>query len=69
VTGLRNPCRQIDDNIAPGAMAATLGRAADGSLLRKAGVMAIVLDGGEIRPGDPVIVAWTPTGPAPLEPV
>jgi len=69
VTGLRNPCRQIDDNIAPGAMAATLARAADGSLVRKAGVMAIVLDGGEIRPGDPVMVEWMPLDPAPLEPV
>ena len=69
VTGLRNPCRQIDDNVAPGAMAATLGRAADGSLVRKAGVMAIVLDGGEIRPGDSVIVEWMPVDRAPLEPV
>ena len=58
VTGLRNPCRQIDDNVAPGAMAATLGRAADGSL-----------DGGEIRPGDSVIVEWMPVDRAPLEPV
>jgi MOSC domain-containing protein YiiM len=69
LTGLRNPCLQIDRNIGPGAMAATLERTADGSLVRKAGVMAIVLEGGEVRPGD-AIVPRLPAGPAvPLEPV
>ena len=38
LAGLRNPCRQIDDNIGRGAMAATLEQAPDGSLVRKAGV-------------------------------
>ena len=60
VTGLRNPCAQLD-GIAPGLMAATLDRAGDGALVRKAGVMAIVLDGGEVRPGDPVIAELPPT--------
>lgn len=69
ITGLRNPCRQIDENIAPGAMAAVLGRAGDGSLVRKAGVMAIVLKGGEVRPRDMVEVQWAPCVPVPLEPV
>ncbi len=69
ITGLRNPCRQIDDNIAPGTMAAVLGRAADGSLIRKAGVMAIVLQGGEVRSGDRVEVQWVPEKPVPLGPV
>lgn len=69
LTGLRNPCRQIDENIGPGALAAVLGRAADGSLVRKAGVMAIVLESGEVRPGDPIEV-WLPPSPwRPLEPV
>lgn len=68
VTGLRNPCGQLN-GFAPGLMEATLARAADGSLIRKAGVMGIVLTGGEIRPGDP-IVAMFPAEPfQPLVPV
>jgi MOSC domain-containing protein YiiM len=55
VTGLRNPCRQLD-GIAPGLMAATLGRGADGSLVYKAGVMAIVVAGGDVSPGDAIEV-------------
>jgi hypothetical protein len=69
LTGLRNPCRQIDANIAPGAMAATLARGADGSLIRKAGVMAVVLEGGEVRAGDGVTAEFVPEAFAPLEPV
>jgi MOSC domain-containing protein YiiM len=51
ITGLRNPCTQLD-GIQDGLMAATLDRGPDGALIRKAGVMAIVLTDGEIRPGD-----------------
>jgi MOSC domain-containing protein YiiM len=54
VTGLRTPCKQLD-GIAPGLMAATLERR-NGDLIRKAGVMAIVVAGGEVRPGDPIAV-------------
>lgn len=68
VTGLRNPCWQIDSNIAPGAMAAVLDRAADGSLVRKTGVMAVVLAGGEVRAGDPIEVSL-PAERHPLKPV
>lgn len=68
LTGLRNPCRQIDDNIGAGAMAATLDRAADGTLIRKAGVMAVVIEGGDVRPGDRIAVSL-PDRFAPLEPV
>ena len=53
VTGLRNPCAQLD-RFRPGLMAAVLGRDAEGRLVRKAGVMAVVLAGGEVRPGDPI---------------
>jgi MOSC domain-containing protein YiiM len=53
ITGLRNPCKQLD-GLQDGLMAATLDRDTDGELVRKAGVMAIVLSGGEIRPGDPI---------------
>jgi len=55
VTGLRNPCAQLD-RIQPGLMAATLGRDAQGNLVRKAGIMAVVLAGGEVRPGDAIEV-------------
>ena len=53
VTGLRNPCSQID-RFQPGLMQAVLGRDAAGELVRKAGVMAVVVDGGPIRPQDRV---------------
>ena len=69
LTGLRNPCRQIDDNIGKGATAATLDKADDGSLVRKAGVMAIVLEGGEVRAGDPIAIESAPPVHLPLEPV
>lgn len=68
VTGLRNPCVQID-RFQPGLMAATLDRAADGSLIRKAGVMAIVLQGGMVRPGDAVRVVLPPGERRPLQPI
>ena len=55
VTGLRNPCQQIN-NFQTGLMQAVLGRDADGGLVRKTGVMAIVLAGGEVRAGDPIAV-------------
>jgi MOSC domain-containing protein YiiM len=68
ITGLRNPCVQLDQ-FQPGLMAAVLGRDAHGELVRKAGVMAIVLAGGEVRPGDPVRVELPPEPHRPLEAV
>ena len=59
VTGLRNPCAQLD-GIAPGLMAATLDRDEEGNLVRKAGVMGVVLSGGEVRPGDAIRVELPP---------
>ena len=68
VTGLRNPCTQLD-GLAPGLMAAVLDRDDDGRLIRRSGVMGVVVAGGEVRPGDPVRVEL-PRGPhRPLEPV
>jgi MOSC domain-containing protein YiiM len=68
ITGLRNPCVQLD-RFQKGLMAATLDRDANGGLVRKAGVMAIVLEGGEVRLGDPIRVEL-PDGPhRPLTPV
>jgi MOSC domain-containing protein YiiM len=65
VTGLRNPCVQLD-RFQPGLMAACLSRAADGSLVRKAGIMSIVLTGGDVRPGDPIRVELPPGPHRPL---
>jgi MOSC domain-containing protein YiiM len=68
VTGLRNPCAQLNE-IQPGLMAAVLERDAEGRLVRKAGVMGIVVAGGEIRPGNPIRVELPPSPCRPLEPV
>ena len=59
VTGLRNPCLQLD-RFAPGLMAATLDRAPDGTLIRKAGIMATVRRPGTIHPGDIIAVTLPP---------
>ena len=68
VTGLRNPCVQLD-RFRPGLMAATLDRDAAGGLIRKAGVMGVVRVGGDVRPQDPIRVVL-PAGPhRPLLPV
>lgn len=68
ITGLRNPCIQID-RFQKGLMAATLDKDADGNLIRKAGVMSVVLAEGDVRPGDAVHVEL-PDGPhQPLRPV
>ncbi|EEA01245.1 MOSC domain containing protein [Burkholderia sp. H160] len=61
LTGLRNPCGQLD-SYQRGLMAAVLDRAPDGKLIRKAGVMSIVLTGGAVQPGDPIHVSL-PSGP------
>ena len=61
ITGLRNPCRQID-GLAQGLMAATLDKAPDGSLVRKCGVMAVVVTGGAVRAGDEIVLESVPLG-------
>ena len=66
VTGLRNPCAQLD-RFQPGLMAAVLDRDADGGLVRKSGIMAVVLTGGEVRPGDAIRVELPPEPHRPLE--
>jgi len=55
ITGLRNPCKQLNGHT-PGLMNAVLDKHADGTLIRKAGVMAVVLEGGEVRAGDAIDV-------------
>ena len=55
LTGLRNPCAQID-RFQKGLLAAVLDRDAQGGLVRKAGVMGIVIAGGPIKAGDAIRV-------------
>ena len=68
VTGLRNPCKQLN-TFQPGLMKAVLGRTGDGQLVRKAGVMGIVAEGGVLRPGDGIRVELPPAPHAGLEPI
>ncbi|MBO4271079.1 MOSC domain-containing protein [Microbispora triticiradicis] len=68
VTGLRNPCGQLN-GFQDGLMKAVLDRDEEGNLVRKAGIMGVVVTGGEVRPGDPIRVEL-PAGPHhPLQPV
>ncbi|MEB2630737.1 MOSC domain-containing protein [Peribacillus frigoritolerans] len=66
VTGLRNPCAQIDQ-FKSGLMNAVLDRDQQGNLIRKAGIMSIVLESGEVHPGDQVRIQLPPLPHAPLE--
>lgn len=68
VTGLRNPCIQLN-TFQPGLMAAVLGRDAQGRLVRKAGIMGIVLAGGIVRVNDSIYAALPNGSFDPLEPV
>jgi MOSC domain-containing protein YiiM len=68
ITGLRNPCRQLD-HIQPGLMAAVLDQDAQGNLVRKAGVMGVVISGGEVQPTDPIRIELPSEPHRPLEPV
>jgi MOSC domain-containing protein YiiM len=68
VTGLRNPCVQLD-GIAKGLMAATLARDATGALVRKAGIMGVVIAGGDVRPGDAIEIELPPAPHRALGPV
>lgn len=68
LTGLRNPCSQLD-RFQRGLMAATLGRDDRGGLVRKAGVMAIVRESGGIREGDPIRIELPAGAHRPLQPV
>lgn len=59
LTGLRNPCSQIE-KFREGLLAAVLDRAPDGALIRKAGVMAVVIAGGDVTPGDTIVATLPP---------
>lgn len=66
VTGLRNPCAQID-NWQKGLLAAVLDRGPSGELIRKSGIMSVVLKGGRVRAGDCIAVEMAEPPFLPLE--
>lgn len=61
VTGLRNPCSQIN-GLSPGLMKELVHVDEAGDTIRLAGVMSTVVRGGVVRPGDPIAVQL-PTEP------
>jgi MOSC domain-containing protein YiiM len=68
LTGLRTPCSQLD-NFQHGLMSACLSKDADGKVIRKSGVMSIVVAGGHVSPGDAIRVELPQEPRSPLEPV
>lgn len=68
VTGLRNPCPQLDA-FQPGLLTAVLGHDAEGNLIRKAGIMGVVLVDGEMRLNDTIRVELPQEPHQALEPV
>lgn len=66
ITGLRNPCSQIDDHC-QGLLSAVIDRDDAGNIIRKAGVMGVVQVGGYVRQGDSIIIERQPTPHRPLE--
>jgi hypothetical protein len=68
VTGLRNPCRQIE-NFRSGLLKQVVGRDEAGAIVRKGGVMSIVVQGGSVRPGDEIAVELPAAPHRPLEKV
>jgi len=68
MTGLRNPCQQLN-GLHAGLMGATLDRDATGELVRLAGVMGVVTVGGVVRPGDAIGVDLPMAPHEPLRPV
>jgi MOSC domain-containing protein YiiM len=68
ITGLRNPCTQLN-KLQKGLMKAVLDRDMEGNLVRKAGVMAVVIAGGAVQPGDVIAVELPPEPHQALQPV
>lgn len=66
VTGLRNPCAQIEA-FQPGLLEAVLVRTPEGALVRKSGIMTIALTSGTVRAGDPINIVLPEPPFHPLE--
>ena len=68
LTGLRNPCAKLD-RLAPGLMHTVLEKGPGKTLIRKAGVMAVVVASGTVQVGDRIAIVHTPDVAVPLAPV
>jgi MOSC domain-containing protein YiiM len=68
ITGCRNPCAQLND-VDKRLLQQVALKAADGSIVRKAGIMGIVLEGGAVRPGDPIRVEIPDGATGRLDPI
>jgi MOSC domain-containing protein YiiM len=68
ITGLRNPCAQLD-GLVPGLMEAVLDRDSAGELIRKSGVFGIVITGGEVRVDDSISIELPRGDQSRLQPV
>lgn len=66
VTGLRSPCHQIND-FRPSLLKQVIHTEEDGTVVRRTGVMSIVLTGGPIRPDDTITVVLPDGDHTPLE--
>jgi len=66
ITGLRNPCVQID-RFRPGLLGEVVGRDTSGAVWRKTGIMGVVVTGGEVKSGDVIEVELPPEPHNPLE--
>ncbi|HEY6829512.1 MAG TPA: MOSC domain-containing protein, partial [Gemmatimonadaceae bacterium] len=66
ITGLRNPCVQID-RFRPGLLGEVVGRYTSGAVWRKTGIMSVVVTGGEVKSGDVIEVELPPEPHKPLE--
>ena len=65
LTGLRNPCQQINDFQA-GLLKQVLRKDDDGNVVKLAGVMGVVARGGKVSPGDGIEVELPPEPHRPL---
>ena len=68
ITGLRNPCTQLD-GLQPGLMEAVLERDPARGLIRKAGVMGVVIASGDVAIGNAISVTLPDGTGEPLKPV
>ena len=66
VTGLRNPCKQIDD-FQTGLLSAVLMKGENGELIRKSGIMTVAKAGGIVKAGDPIQLVYPAKPYLPLE--
>ena len=66
LTGLRTPCKLIED-FKPGLLKQVISRDAANKVLAKAGVMAIVLHGGDVHERSPIRVEYPAARHVPLQ--